>query len=97
MNSSDRGELIRMARVTLHVALETRPGTWISHGDLAKTMAAIVAAEERDIKQAIFDVMEEFGRNRTSVVVEEDVRYTGDEPQFAIAICWLKTQQKGRR
>jgi hypothetical protein len=60
-------------------------------------MAAIVAGEERDIKQAIFDAMEEFGRNRTTVVVEEDVRYTGDEPQFAIAICWLKTQRKGRQ
>ena len=97
MNTSQRSELLRMARATLEGALLARPGIWISHGELARTMAAIVAGEERDIKQAIFDVMEEFGRNRTTVVVEEDVRYTGDEPQFAIAMCWLRSQRKDRQ
>lgn len=93
-----RGELMRMAMATVQGALDARPSSWISHGELARTMAAIVVASPRDIDAAIFEAMERFGRNRTDVIVEEDVRYTGNDPRYAIAIL-IKSQsaRKGRR
>lgn len=97
-----KSELMSMAMATVQGALDARPWTWISHRELVKTMAALVpdhvAADKRDIDAVVFEAMERMGRNRTDVIVEEDVCYTGDEPRYAIAI-FIKSPsaRKGRR
>jgi hypothetical protein len=96
--TQQQAELMRAAMATVQGALDARPATWISHGELVKTMVALVAADLPEIQEVIFEAMERFGRNRNDVIVEEDVRYTGDQPRYAIAIL-IKSQsaRKGRR
>ena len=96
--AKQQAELIRMAMAALQGALDASPATWISHGALARTLAAVVAAPKAEIDAAMFEAMERMGRHRTDVVVDEDVRYTGDEPRYAIAILIKSpSARKGRR
>jgi hypothetical protein len=96
--TQQQADLMRAAMATVQGALDTRPATWISHGELVKTMAALVAADLPEIQGVVFEAMERMGRNRTDVIVEEDVRYTGDEPRYAIAILIKSpSARKGRR
>lgn len=93
-----KDKLMRDAMATVQGALDARPWTWISHRELVKTMAALVVADLPEIQGVVFEAMERMGRNRTDVIVEEDVRYTGDEPRYAIAILIKSpSARKGRR
>jgi hypothetical protein len=89
---AQRRELRRMALAVLQGTFQASPFAWHSHADLVRGMQAIVAGDVDEMREAMYEAMEQVGRSRVDVRVEEDVRRgPGNDTQarYAIAICYV--------
>lgn len=93
---AQRRELRRMALAVLEGTFRASPFKYHSHADLVKGMQEIVAGDVDEMREAMYEAMEQVASTRVDVRVEEDVRREpGQDTQarYAIAICYVP---KGR-